>query len=84
MTTNGKGFRGLQGKVAIVTGASSGIGRATALAFAREGVKVVVSDVNVPGGEETVRLITAQGAKPSSSSAMYRRRARSRHWWSAR
>lgn len=63
MTTNGKGFRGLQGKVAIVTGASSGIGRATALAFAREGVKVVVSDVNVPGGEETVRLIKGQGGE---------------------
>jgi NAD(P)-dependent dehydrogenase (short-subunit alcohol dehydrogenase family) len=63
MTTNGKGFRGLQGKVAIVTGASSGIGRATALAFAREGVKVVVSDVNVTGGEETVRLIKAQGGE---------------------
>ncbi len=63
MTTNGKGFRGLTGKVAIVTGASSGIGRATALAFAREGVKVVVSDVNVPGGEETVRLIKEQGGE---------------------
>lgn len=47
-----------QGKVAIVTGGSSGIGRATALAFAREGAKVVVAaDKNVKGGEETVRLI---------------------------
>jgi len=47
----------MEGKVALVTGGSSGIGRATALAFTREGVKVVVSDVNVEGGEETVRLI---------------------------
>jgi len=51
----------LEGKAALVTGASSGIGRATALGFAREGAKVVVADVVVAGGEETVRLIkTAQ------------------------
>ena len=47
----------LQDKVALVTGAASGIGRATALAMAREGASVVVSDVNVEGGEETVTLI---------------------------
>ena len=40
------------GKIALVTGASSGIGRATALAFAREGAEVVVADVTVEGGEE--------------------------------
>jgi NAD(P)-dependent dehydrogenase (short-subunit alcohol dehydrogenase family) len=46
-----------EGKVALVTGAGSGIGRATALAFARENARVVVADVAVADGEETVRLI---------------------------
>jgi NAD(P)-dependent dehydrogenase (short-subunit alcohol dehydrogenase family) len=51
----------LEGKVALVTGGSSGIGRASALAFAREGAKVVVADVQVKGGEETVRMIKDTG-----------------------
>ena len=45
------------GKVALVTGAASGIGRSTALAYAREGGRVVVSDIAEDGGRETVRLI---------------------------
>lgn len=47
----------LKDKVAIVTGASSGIGRATALLFATQGAKVVVSDINEAGGQETVEMI---------------------------
>ena len=52
----------LEGKVALVTGGASGIGRATALVFAREGAKVVVADLVAEGGEDTVRLIKETGA----------------------
>jgi NAD(P)-dependent dehydrogenase (short-subunit alcohol dehydrogenase family) len=49
------------GRVALVTGGAAGIGRATALAFANEGLQVVVSDVDVAGGEATVALIREAG-----------------------
>src|SRR5215475_4761736 len=51
------------GKVAVITGAGSGIGRATALAFAREGAKVVVADIVVAGGEETAQMIKTAGGE---------------------
>jgi NAD(P)-dependent dehydrogenase (short-subunit alcohol dehydrogenase family) len=53
----------LDGKAALVTGAGSGIGRATALACAREGAKIVVADMAVEGGEETVSMIKSAGGK---------------------
>lgn len=57
------GTKRFEGKTALVTGASSGIGRATALAFARDGARVVVADVLMEQGTETVRMIEEQGGK---------------------
>jgi NAD(P)-dependent dehydrogenase (short-subunit alcohol dehydrogenase family) len=51
------------GQVALVTGASAGIGRASALAFAREGARVIVADVDEEKGEQTVALIRVQGGE---------------------
>jgi NAD(P)-dependent dehydrogenase (short-subunit alcohol dehydrogenase family) len=51
----------LAGKIALVTGGASGIGRATALTFAREDAQVIVADRSVDGGEETVQMVKAAG-----------------------
>ena len=53
----------LEKKAAIVTGAGSGIGRAVALIYAKQGAMVAVSDINENGGEETVEQIKANGGK---------------------
>ncbi|MDP2708747.1 MAG: 3-oxoacyl-ACP reductase family protein [bacterium] len=53
----------LSNKVAIITGAGSGIGRASALAFAREGAKILVADWGEEGGTETAELIKRQGGE---------------------
>jgi NAD(P)-dependent dehydrogenase (short-subunit alcohol dehydrogenase family) len=53
----------LKNKVAIITGSGSGIGRGAALAFAREGAKVIVADREEKTGEETVELIKKQGGE---------------------
>jgi NAD(P)-dependent dehydrogenase (short-subunit alcohol dehydrogenase family) len=56
----------VQGKVALVTGGASGIGRTTSLIFAREGARVAVSDLNLEGCEETVAMIKQAGGEAFS------------------
>ena len=53
----------LKEKIALITGGSSGIGRAAAQLFSREGARVVIADINVEGGEETVRRINDEGGE---------------------
>jgi NAD(P)-dependent dehydrogenase (short-subunit alcohol dehydrogenase family) len=53
----------LEGKIALVTGGGSGIGRAAAQLFSREGAMIVIADINVEGGEETLRNIGDAGGE---------------------
>lgn len=66
MTSTGTNGKRLEGKRAVVTGAASGIGRASAQLFAAEGAKVVACDVSAEGLEETVGMIRALGGTARS------------------
>jgi NAD(P)-dependent dehydrogenase (short-subunit alcohol dehydrogenase family) len=55
----------LENKVSLITGAASGIGRESALLFAKEGSKIVVADISEQGGEETVSMILDTGGEAS-------------------
>ena len=55
----------LKGKVALITGGGSGMGRATCVLFAREGARVTVVDRVVDAGQETVRQIRDEGGEAS-------------------
>jgi NAD(P)-dependent dehydrogenase (short-subunit alcohol dehydrogenase family) len=53
----------LEGKVAIITGAASGMGKATAILFSREGANVVLADLNIEGGEAAAKLASDAGSR---------------------
>src|SRR5437660_7429180 len=56
----------LEGKIALVTGAGRGIGRGTALLFAREGARLVVADLSADGVKETAELVTKAGGEATA------------------
>src|SRR5439155_372521 len=60
----------LDGKITLITGAASGIGRATAKIFAREGARLVLADIMEAGGQETVQMVKGRGAIVNTSSIM--------------
>ena len=70
-------FGTLAGKGVVITGAAAGIGRATALYLAEQGVRVVVSDIDADGGKAVAGEIRAAGAPPSSLPATSRPNRRS-------
>lgn len=53
----------LAGKVALITGTGSGVGRAAAVLFAREGAKVITSDIDVAGGDNSLEMVENEGGK---------------------
>jgi NAD(P)-dependent dehydrogenase (short-subunit alcohol dehydrogenase family) len=53
----------LKGKVAVITGAATGIGKATAILFAKEGASVVIADIKDKESNETVKMITESGGE---------------------
>lgn len=53
----------VQGKVAVITGTASGVGRAAALLFARHGARLVLADVDAAGAEETAAMVRAEGGE---------------------
>lgn len=61
MKTSDVKSESMTGKVVVITGGASGIGRATALAFAREGAAVVIGDIDIAGAENTVTTIRDMG-----------------------
>ena len=65
--TGGRAARRFEGKVALVTGAGSGIGEATALAFGREGACVLAADLRIAGAESTAARIRAEGGQAAGS-----------------
>jgi NAD(P)-dependent dehydrogenase (short-subunit alcohol dehydrogenase family) len=63
----------VDGKVCVITGAGSGMGRASAMEMARQGGKIVVADINLESGNETVRLIRADGGTAEFASVDLRK-----------
>src|SRR5262247_2271752 len=72
------------GKTIIITGAGSGIGRAAAMIFAREGANVVCTDINADGTQQTAERIVAQGGKAFARPTTSPRAKTSTTWYAGR
>ena len=70
----------LKDKVALITGAGSGIGRASAVRFAAEGARIVASDISEESASETAALVSKAGGEATAIGAMWRAARTPRRW----
>ena len=74
----------LANKVALITGAGSGMGQVASLLFAKEGAKVAAIDIDENAARETLRMIEAEGGKGLAVRLMSRRAPMRKRWWRRR
>lgn len=69
----------LRGKIVMITGAASGIGRAAAILFAREGAKLVLADIQEEGLKQTLEIVEKEGGRGSPKERMWQVKGKSKN-----